>query len=281
MNRALLVGALLFATGCPSKGQTPRPYAALDVAGVVDKLAKARDALTSFRGESTMDYWLSGQRAKGEVLVMGAVGKKVRFAALSPAGGSTLAEMACDGTNFVYLDYQNNCSLTGPCDAKSVAIFFGIELEPDDFVHLALGTPPVVANPTGTVTWDGSKGVERVELKGNGETQKLTIDARENRWDVLESVLVDAAGKTRWSVANTDFEKVSGSGERRVPKKTRFKSPAQNQDLLVEWANLEVNVELTAQQFQIQIPAGLSTCGQKAPSAPSGSPAAPSGSPTP
>src|SRR5690606_38090080 len=117
--------------------------------------------MTSFRGNSTMDYWLSGQRAKGDVLVMGTVGKRVRFAALSPAGGSTIAEMACDGENFVYLDYQNNCALTGPCDARSIATFFAIELEPDDFLHLALGTPPTLDNATGTVTWDGSKGVER------------------------------------------------------------------------------------------------------------------------
>jgi hypothetical protein len=276
MNRALLVGALLVIAACPRNGPTEAPYPKLDVPTVVDKLAKARDALTSFRGESTMDYWLSGQRAKGEVLVMGTVGKKVRFAALSPAGGSTLAEMACDGTSFVYLDYQNNCSLTGPCDAKSVSIFFGIELEPDDFLHLALGTPPMIANPTGTVTWDGSRGVEKVELAGNGETQKLTIDAREDRWDVLETVLVDAAGKTRWSVANTDFEKVAGSGDRRVPKKTRFKSPAQNQDLLVEWTTLEANISLTQQQFQIQVPAGLATCGQQAPAkAPAPVPKAP------
>ena len=153
---------LILACGCPSKGGTQRPYPTPAVETVTEKLAAARKALTSFRGESTMDYWLSGQRAKGEVLVMGTVGKKIRFAALSPAGGSTIAEMACDGANFVYIDIQNNCSLTGPCDARSVAMFFGIELEPDDFLHLALGTPPVIENATGTVTWDGSRGVEKI-----------------------------------------------------------------------------------------------------------------------
>ncbi len=266
MYRSLVVAALLFATGCPGKnGGGTRPYPAPAVETVTEKLAAARAAMTSFRGDSTMDYWLSGQRAKGEVLVMGTVGKKVRFAALSPAGGSTLAEMACDGTNFVYLDYQNNCVLTGPCDARSIATFFNIELEPDDFVHLALGTPPTLENATGTVTWDASKGVERVALKSNAGSQKLTVDARDNKWDVLDSELLDAAGKTQWSVANTDFAKVTGSGERRVPKKTRFKSPAQSQDLLVEWNELEVNVQLQPAQFQIAIPAGLATCGQQAP----------------
>jgi hypothetical protein len=280
MNRALLViGVLAVMAGCPGKNVGTRPYAEPKVADVIDQLAKARAALTSFRGDSTMDYWLSGKRVKGEVLVMGAVGKKVRFAALSPAGGSTLAEMACDGTNFVYLDYQNNCSLSGPCDAKSVSVFFGIELEPDDFMHLALGTPPVLDGATGTVTWDGSRGVEKVDLKAAGGAQKISIDARENRYDVLDTELVGTDGKTRWSVANTSFEKVTGSGERRVPKKTRFKSPAQDQDLLVEWNELEANVQLQPEQFQIQVPAGLGICGQTVNMQPQG--AAPAPAPTP
>ena len=119
MNRSLVL-AFLVACGPSGGGKSARPYPAPTAESITSKLAAARDAMTGFRGDSTMDYWLSGQRAKGEVLVMGQVGKKVRFAALSPAGGSTLAEMACDGTNFVYLDYQNNCMLTGPCDARSI-----------------------------------------------------------------------------------------------------------------------------------------------------------------
>jgi outer membrane lipoprotein-sorting protein len=280
MNRALLViGVLVAMAGCPGKNGGTRPYAEPKVADVIAQLATARGALTSFRGDSTMDYWMSGKRVKGEVLVMGAVGKKIRFAALSPAGGSTLAEMACDGTNFVYLDYQNNCSLAGPCDARSVSVFFGIELEPDDFLHLALGTPPILDGATGTVTWDGSRGVEKVDLKAPAGAQKLSIDAKDNHYDVLDSELVGTDGKVRWSVANTSFEKVTGSGERRVPKKTRFKSPAQNQDLLVEWNELEANVDLEPEQFHIDIPAGLGICGQTVNMQPQG--AAPAPAPKP
>lgn len=265
MKRALLGAALIGSAGCGPKGGAQNPHPELTVDAVVAELATARNAMTSFRGESTMDYWLSGQRAKGDVLVMGKVGKLVRFAALSPAGGSTLAEMACDGTSFVYVDYQNNCALTGPCDAKSVAIFFGIELEPDDFLHLALGTPPVIGgSPTGTLTWDGSRGLQKVELKSAEGTERLTIDTKPATWDVHATELVGPDGKQRWSVENRDFRKVSGSGERRVPGKTRFKSPAQNQDLLVEWGEqFEVNVELPAENFTIQVPPGLATCGQK------------------
>jgi hypothetical protein len=277
MKRALLGAGLVAVACCGPKGGGVRSYPEPTVAQVIERIAAARGALTSFTGESTMDYWLSGQRAKGDVLVMGKEGKRVRFAALSPAGGSTIAEMACDGTNFAYVDYQNNCALTGPCDARSVGMFFGIELEPDDFVHLALGTPPIIGgNPAGKVTWDGNRGVERVELSSGEGTQKLSIDGKENRWDVLDSELAGPDGKQRWSVANTDFRKVEGSGERRVPGKTRFKSPAQNQDLLVDWKEMQVNVELDDAKFQIAVPPGLPQCGQQAPKqAPSGGAAKP------
>jgi hypothetical protein len=273
MKRALL-GAVLVATACCGpKGGAKNPRPELTVDAVVAEIAKARDALTSFRGESTMDYWLSGQRAKGDVLAMGGVGKLVRFAALSPAGGSTIAEMACDGTNFVYVDYQNNCALTGPCDAKSVAIFFGIELEPDDFLRLALGAPPIISG-TGTITWDGSAKLHKVEWSSSAGKQKLSIDT--NTWDVRSTELVGADGKVRWSVENTDFRKVTGSGDRRVPAKTRFKSPAQNQDLLVEWGDeFEVNAQLPAQSFTLQAPAGLPTCGQQPPANAAPAPAKP------
>ena len=257
MRFALL--ALL--AGCPGGGtKGTRPYPEPRVDDVVARLAKARGELTSFRADSTMDYWLGNQRAKGEVLVMGAVGAKVRFAALSPAGGSSMAEMACDGQSFVYVDYQNNCAMTGPCDQRSIAQFFHIELAPDDFLHLAVGTPPVLANPTGKTTWDSTRGVEHVELTGADGTEKLAIDMRDGHFDVLDAELVGSDGKTKWSVANSEFVDVAGH---RVPNKSQFKSPDNKQDLLVDWgsaANRAINLTLEADKFKLAPPAGLRAC---------------------
>jgi hypothetical protein len=261
--RLASIAIALLACGCPTGGGgAKRPYPEPKLADIVDRLAKARAELTSFRADTTMDYWLASQRAKGEVLVMGTAGAKVRFAALSPAGGSTMVEMACNGSDFVYVDYQNNCMLTGPCDQRSIAQFFHIELAPDDFLHLAVGTPPVIANPTGTITWDGNNGYERVALTGADGTQKLVIDARDGRFDVIESELVGSDGKVKWKVANAGFVVVGGH---RVPGKTSFKSPAEQQDLLVEWGDVEnraVNLPLDATKFQLAAPTGLATCGQ-------------------
>jgi hypothetical protein len=245
---------------CAGTSKSSRPYAEPKVDDIVARLAKARGELTSFRADSTMDYWLGNQRAKGEVLVMGTTGAKVRFAALSPAGGSSMAEMACDGSSFVYVDYQNNCTISGPCNERSIAQFFHIELAPDDFLHLAVGTPPMIANPQGTVTWDANRGIENVELKSADGTEKLAIDMRDNHFDVLNAELVGADGKTKWSVANSDFVDVKGH---RVPNKSQFKSPDNKQDLLVDWGDAkarDVNLTIEADKFHIDAPQGLRSC---------------------
>src|SRR4051812_36264083 len=181
MRFAVLAVAVLFACGCPH-GEIPKPSTTPTVAEVVDHLTRARDELHSFTGQALMEYWLGGDRFKGDVLAMGEVGAKVRIAALSPAGGSTVAEMACDGDRFVSVNYQSNCVLSGPCTKQSIASFFGIELTPDDFLHLALGTPPVVDGAHGAVTWDAAKGLHRIDLEGPGGKQTIGIDDRDQRW---------------------------------------------------------------------------------------------------
>jgi hypothetical protein len=255
MRVALSLPVPLALAACSGHAAQPAPQ--LTVQDVIARLAKQRAQRTSFVADSTMDYWLGNQRMKGEVLVMGAIGAKVRFAALSPAGGSTLAEMACNGSDFIYVDQQRNCQLSGPCDQSSIAQFFRIELQPDDFVHLAVGTPPVIEGD-GRLTWDGDKGVERVEIQGADGTQRVAV--RPDTFDVVSSELVSRDGKVRWSVENADFVMVAGQ---RLPGKTRFKSPGNQQDLLVDWGevgNRKVNDPLPPEKFQLVAPAGLPSC---------------------
>jgi len=260
--RLLLAALVLALAGCPGKGGNFKPPAPLPTAqDIVARLAKERDARKSFSAASTMDYWLGKQRVKGDVMVMGTDKRQVRFNGLDPTGG-VLADMACNGNDFVFVDMKNNCQRTGPCNRDSIAQLLRVELEPDDFLHLALGTPPVLAQATGSVTWDSNKGYERVKLEGPGGKQTIVIDARDGRWDVIESELVDSDGKTQWSVENRDFVAVKDESgvEHRLPGKTRFKSPQQEQDLLVDWKERRVNLEIDPAKFSVPVPAGLPGC---------------------
>jgi len=264
MTRLAGVLAIALLAGCPPHGGTPSS-GGVDptVVAVETKLTAIRDARKGFTGESVMDYWLGKQRVKTSVYAMGEVGAKVRFNGLSPAGGNVMLDLACDGTGFKLEDYQHNCTLSGVCDRDSIAQLLHIQLAPDDFLHLALGTPPPLANPTGKVTWDADKGVERVEMTGADGTQKLAIDTRDGRWDVVSSELVGLDGKTVWEVDNTDFHDVDDDathGKQRVPGKSRFKSPGQDADVLVEWKQLKVNPTIDDAKFVLTLPAGLPAC---------------------
>lgn len=262
MTRLLAAIALGVLAGCPHGGDVPTGPRE-SAADVVTKLGAARDARTGFVGESVMDYWLGKDRVKTSVLVMGQTGAKVRFNGLSPAGGEVLVDLACDGSGFKLLDKQHNCELLGPCDRQTIAELLHIELAPDDFLHLALGTPPMMTNPTGKVTWDGDKGLERVELTAAEGTQKLAIDTRDGHWDVVSSELVGPDGKTVWAVENADFHEVDDDathGKQRVPGRSRFKSPREQADVLVEWKELKVNPTIDAAKFSLELPAGLPAC---------------------
>lgn len=266
MKLAPLVGLTLACSACPHNGGYQAPSKADTVQDVVSKLEAQRKARTSFRVETLMDYWLGKERAKGTVYIMGTSARQVRFNAVNPTGG-VLIDMACNGTDFSYVDFQNNCQLAGPCNKSSIASLLRVELEPDDFHDLAQGTPPVIADPTGTVTWDSKTGHEKVVLTGAAGTEKLEIDARDGHFDVLSAELVDPQGKTVWSVDNTDFHDVEDVHQvkQRVPGKTRFKSPREQADLLVEWKSDQraINLPLESTKFTVPIPDGLPSCGSR------------------
>lgn len=269
LARSVLVACLALVCGCPHEGGGPRPPgAAAPATEVIARLEALRAARTSFTAESVMDYWLGKDRVKGTVLVMGTAKRQVRFNALSPQGGGVIADMACDGADFTYVDFQNNCQLTGPCTQASIAQLLGVSLAPEDFFALAVGAVPIPAGSAGTVE-RGDQGQERVALESPAGKQTIVIDAGGGRSDVRSSQLVGPDGKVVWSVENTDFGAVKDarSGEHRLPGKTRFRSPGRQADLIVEWRERAVNVAIDPAKFHVNVPAGLAVCGAQPPAA--------------
>jgi hypothetical protein len=264
----LWIVVALLACGCPGKGSFPQPNPMLTAADVTARLTQMRDTRTSFRSETVMDFWVGKDRMKGTVLVMGTAKRQVRFQGVRP-DGNTLVDMACDGANFTYVNFQNNCQLVGPCNKQSIAQLLRVELEPDDFHALAQGTPPVLPNATGTVTWDMKHGHYKVELTGADGKQTFTIDAKNGLFDVLASELRDAQNKVVWSVTFKDYRAIKDDKgvTYRVPGATKFLSPAENADLQVEWKDDQraINLTIDPAKFTVPIEAGLATCGAKTP----------------
>jgi hypothetical protein len=215
-----------------------------------------------------MDYWLGDQRVKGSVLVMGKRGARLRLNALNPNGDQVAADLACDGIEFRFVDINNNCQMSGPCTGDSIAQLLHVSLEPDDFLLLAVGTTPVLHDATGTVTWDERTGYETVDLESaDGQLRQVIVfDGREGHRDVISSRMLDAKGNPTWILENTGFSSIKTTDglTLRVPAKTRFRQPSSaagaKADLLVDWKERSINLDLQAGKFDLPVPDGLRRC---------------------
>jgi hypothetical protein len=257
---------LVLLAGCPQRYD--RKYEAPTVDEVLAQLAEEREALASYKSlGSKMDYWAGSNRMRGDVLVMGKRGAYVRMQALRP-DDATAADLACDGMSFVYIDRLNNCQLTGPCTAESIASLLRVPLAPDDFLYLALGATPVIDGAQGTIEWNRKSGREVIKLEGaGGMKQTIELDGRDGQktWDVMKSEVRGPDDKVIWTVEHKGYTilKDEAGASIRVPGKSNIRTPQDKSDLLVEWGDeRQVNLELGDELFFLE-PEPVPTCGQK------------------
>jgi len=263
----------------------------------VQTLSNRSALANSFLAESRMEYWVGAERIKTTVYVMGERGAKVRFNALNPTGGDIAADLACDGIDFKFVDYNNNCELTGPCTKSAIAQLLRVSLAPDDFLMLATGGTPIIEFRESKVRWDAENANEVLELLGDGQTQTIVLDGRkfreskvrknsneaielvgrgqkqttvldgrEKTWDVLSSTVLDAQGKVEWKLTNKGFSdhKTEDGRSIRLPARTRFEQPANKAELTIRWDERNINTELSQDKFEIELP-GLPLCGKQQP----------------
>ena len=258
------LGALLVlaALGCNGSNAIRPPYDAPPVETFLAHIKAQGEKATSYVAtENTMDYWIGKERIKTTTHVMGQRGAKIRFNAINPATNDTAADLACDGTNFVFVDYQHNCYLQGVCDANAIASLMRVRLEPDDFLLLAVGSTPILQGATGKATWNGSDGTWVIDLRAADAQQTIVLDGndKDGKWEVVRST-VTRGGKVDWKLENKGFETVDGL---RLPKSSRFEQPGQKADLVADWGDRKINLELDPTKFAgVQIPPGLKVCGK-------------------
>lgn len=261
---ALTLAMAYAGCSCSRHKPVPRAYPEPSTEDVLAYLAEAQRQARSFQAETVMDYWIGDERVKGTVLLMGRKGARVRINALNPTGDNVAADLSCDGIGFEFIDYNNNCQLTGLCTKRSIAALLRISLEPDDFLLMVMGTTPVIADAQGTVTWDERKGREIVELVApdNRFTQTIVLDGRDQSWDVLSSEVRDVRGNILWRLRNKGFQTLTAQDGRtfRVPEKSQLEQPSENADLLVQWKKRVFNLDIETAKFDMEIPPGLPSC---------------------
>jgi hypothetical protein len=257
-----LLALVVLAAGCP-RSAPERPYPAPTAEALLDYLQQQNEQARSLRAESTMDYWVGGERARGTVLMMAERGAKVRINALSPAGDTVAADLACDGHSFTLVDTNADCQLTGPCDARSIGRLLRVWLEPDELLLLALGGVPLVEGEP-ALTWSGERSAEMLTLaEPGGRTQRIYLQrSGDTHWDVAAAVVETPGGEVEWELENRDFHSLEADdgASFRAPRRTRFQQPAERADLAVRWSEREANIELNPAAFQLSPPEGLPPC---------------------
>ncbi|MBI4509750.1 MAG: hypothetical protein HY698_08930 [Deltaproteobacteria bacterium] len=252
-----LLALLLLYPACP-RPRIQRSYPDPRPEQVLAHLQSLEQRVSSLRAETLSDVRLGKERANLTVLILAAWGGKLRFMAMNP-NQSMAADLASDGAQYCFLDANHNCGECGPATSQSVARLIRITLDPEQVVPLLLGSTPILTNASAKVTWDPDEGHEIVELAAGPFTQRIVLDGKNQRWDVLESVLREH-GKLAWRLRHKDFHEVRAPDGQvdRLPGKSLFEEPRDS--VLIRWKEQEVNVPLDESKFRIDIPAGISPC---------------------
>jgi len=253
-----LLGLLsLLAAGCPMP-PVERPYAAPTAEALAAHLRGRAGALKSLRAETRVDYMAeNGDRLKVTMELLVAAGGKLRLSVEAPIGGGTLAALASDGVQFQLHDARNNRFYAGPASACAVGRLLRIELPPADVVAVLTGGAPLDGEVAGS-SWDPKDGGREVlELRtSDGGKERIRLDAREHRWDVVDAVRTDAKGNVLWRVAHEDF---TDRGGVRLPTRTTVEEPPLKADAKIRFRDVELNVALKDGVFTLTAPTGLAT----------------------
>jgi hypothetical protein len=260
---AALVAISSTASSCGCNGKINPPANRPDVDSLIAKLRARNADARSFRAKSTMDYWVGGERVRGTVLVQGKRGASMRFNALNPGAENVAVDLACFGGEFKYLNYNDNCKLVGACNRNSIAQLLRVGLEPDDFLLLAMGSAPVLAGDA-KQGWDYDKGLEVITISApSGEQEIIKIDMKKDRpMTVVYAELKGIDGKTDWKLTNKDFQNVTTEDgiSWRLPGKSRFEQPKSDADLIVDWKDRTMNLELEDPLFNFDLDMGIKDC---------------------
>jgi outer membrane lipoprotein-sorting protein len=255
MVRAVLLGVVVLSAGCP-KVQAPvaRPYPPPTTEELVTSLRDRARKITSLHADTRVEHLERGERVKLSVEMLLARGGQLRFEAQAPLQGS-VATLVADGRVFALLDARHNRFLTGPAKGCNVARLLRLELEPEEIVTALTGGVPLVGEPSG-VSWDSSEGGREVlELRTpDGGRERVWLDGRDRRWDVLKAERTDAAGRVLWTLANEEFEDRDGV---RLPRRTHLAHPPVKAEVHVKRKEIDVNPTPPPGVFHLDPPPGI------------------------
>jgi hypothetical protein len=258
---ALVLAVML--AGC-TRSFGPRPYPDPGAAALLEHLTNLRTRVVSLRAETRSDARIGDERANVDVTIVATWGGKLRYQAMNPGGSSMAADLASNGEQICFIDANHNCGGCGPATPENVGRLVRVPLEPDQVVAVMMGGTPLIEAARTKLEWDEKTGHEILTLaSADGHVQRVVVDGRDRRWDLLVSELKDPAGKLLWRIKHKDFRAVArpdGGAPLRLPGASLFEQPG---DVVkIDWREQRLDTPIDEQVlFNIEVPAGLPACG--------------------
>jgi len=175
----LVVGVLVFLTGCPKGPGGPLTWRQVTAESLVAQVAARRATLTSLRARARLRSGFAGMWTRKAVLVERP--DRVRIDVLSPFG--LAMALGAQGKRLWVYPVNEAVVYEGPADSQQLARFLGAPLSLQDLVNILLGVPPE-RQPSATPRLERTQeGVYRLTLPLTDGAQVLgfapdTLDLR-------------------------------------------------------------------------------------------------------
>lgn len=210
----------------------------------------ARDAaIKSLTGQLKLEAWQDGERIKLRQLFAVQAPDKLRIDLLSPFE-QPLVTLTSDGRTLSIYDLEKKRFSRGQASNANLARLLPVRLAPDSLAALLRGTLPIIAHDSATVSWDGAHGWYQLDLVGKGRRQRVHFEPTQFRVTEAREWLGDRL------VYRAQLAQWRGDGDTALPGRMRLTAPG---DVRVDAAvvDAQVNVDLPAEAFQLEPPAGI------------------------
>jgi hypothetical protein len=227
------------AAGCaPKRVELPTdsgtPF--LDFAKVHEQVSASCRGVRTFRAVLSLRGRVAGQRLSGTAHAGFERPASMRLEGVAPLGQPIFILAAQNGTGMLFLPRESRVLRNQPAEAILEALI-GVDLAPGDLQAILTGC--VVPNPMASGGRMHANGWASIDLQ-NGATLFLR---RTSQWEVR------AARRNGWQLEYV-------VGQSRFPQSVRLLADPQRAqvDLTAAIADLEANVDLTAEVFRVDVP---------------------------
>ncbi len=245
--------AMLVVSGCPRRIPTLDPAAQItDAEELIKAVAQSGQKLTALRATGSVIMRTGSKRLKAHTVVLVRRPAKLRFETES-FFDQPLSILITDGMRFSLWDMQEGRFLSGRATPDNISRVIPIPMDGPEVVGIIMGDPPLIAYAQSALRWDPDQGQYHLTLSNSRQTQQIWIHPERLR---PVKIVCEQEGKLLYRLQYQEWQ--GGKQDPHFPTKIRFEMPARDIQLRLRLREVERNVELSKELFELTPPPGLS-----------------------